>query len=170
MSIFKPDLMVHSIMDIQPSDLQDRGIQAMILDADNTLSVHGSAIPYNGVPDWIQTMKAANISMLIASNNTQQRIHPLAQNLGLEYRYMSLKPLPFIFCSARKTFGVPRKKIAVIGDQLFTDIVGGHLAGMMTILVEPFEMETGMLALFKRKLEAPLIRRYRKHQTRNGGR
>jgi predicted HAD superfamily phosphohydrolase YqeG len=34
---------------------------------------------------------------------------------------------------------MPRKEIAVVGDQLFTDVLSGKLCGLYTILTEPIE-------------------------------
>lgn len=106
------------------------------------------------------------MKLTILSNNSRERVEPFARKLGLDFVARACKPLPFGMTRAQRLFGLPKKQIAVIGDQIFTDIVGGNWKGMYTILVEPFTLEQGVFFRLKRKLERYPIRRYQKQ---NGG-
>lgn len=151
--LFTPTYRFHSVLDIDEEFLTREQIKGMILDLDNTLSMHGNASPEEGVLEWLAYMKRLGVRMIIASNNTRTRVRPLAKKLGLNFIHRSCKPITRAFGIARRHFGLQKREIVVIGDQLFTDILGANLAGMRSILVEPFHMEAGPLFKLKRKLE-----------------
>lgn len=155
--MFTPDLILNRITDLTPDILKQLKVRAMILDVDNTLSTHGNPIPYEGVTEWLAQMKNSGFSMIISSNNFAKRVAPFAQSLGLPFISMSCKPFPFGLNRAIKQFSVQRSEIAIVGDQVFTDILGGNLVGIQTILVEPIEAENGFLFQCKRFVERPFI-------------
>ena len=157
--LFKPTVWIKNVLSIDRELLEKHHIDALILDLDNTLSMHGSPAAENGVFEWLEKMRNENVKMLVVSNNTNKRVAPLAAKLGLEYTAFACKPLTVGLTRAQKKLGFPKKNIAVVGDQIFTDIMGGNLKGMKTILVEPFEHEKGWTFRLKRKLESVVFHR-----------
>lgn len=158
--MFAPDFVFSKITDITPKFLEENGLSALILDVDNTLSTHGSQTPFEGVEDWIRKMEAAQISLLLVSNNFKKRVSPFAEKLGLGFISMSCKPLPLGIPKALKRLQFQKKEVAIVGDQIYTDIFGGNLAGICTILVSPIEMEGGFLFKTKRLFEKPVLWNY----------
>ena len=157
MAIFKPTYALRSITEITPAALKKRGIKALILDVDNTLTTHNNPTPAEGVPEWIEEMKSAGIKLLIVSNNNAERVTPFAETLGLHFVPNGAKPLPMGFLRAVKELGVPKNLIAAVGDQIFTDILGANLAGVRSIFVYPIEFETSVPFKIKRAIEKPLL-------------
>lgn len=157
MAIFKPTYALRSITEITPAALKKRGVKALILDVDNTLTTHNNPAPAEGVPEWIEEMKSAGIKLLIVSNNNAERVTPFAEMLGLHFVPNGAKPLPMGFLRAVKELGVPKNRIAAVGDQIFTDILGANLAGVRSIFVYPIEPETSLPFRFKRTVEKPLL-------------
>ena len=160
MAVFTPTLIVHNVLDLTPSLLRRMGIEALVLDVDNTLTTHGSQTPLDGVLDWLDLMKREGFLLTISSNNTQKRVEPFARSLGLDYVCMSCKPFPVGLSKAIKKFGLQKEKVAIVGDQIYTDIIGGNLKGITTILVAPIRLEEGFFFRLKRRLEKPWVRRY----------
>lgn len=157
MAIFKPTYALRSITEITPAALKKRGIKALILDVDNTLTTHNNPVPAEGISEWIEKMKSAGIKLLIVSNNNAERVTPFAETLGLHFVPNGAKPLPMGFLRAVKELGVPKNRIAAVGDQIFTDILGANLAGVRSIFVYPIEPETSLPFRFKRTVEKPLL-------------
>lgn len=153
MQLLKPNYRFKSVLDITPADIKNSGAKIVLLDADNTLSLHGSQTPIEGVSDWISAMKSEGIGLIIISNNKKERIEPFASSLGLPFVYKGAKPLKKGFLKGCKSLGETPKKSAVIGDQLFTDVLGGNLIGAVTFLTEPIGEDTDRFIKFKRKLE-----------------
>lgn len=164
MPLFLPRRRFRRITDITADYLSENGIRALILDVDNTLSTHHSQTPLDGVDDWLRDMESRGIKLLILSNSKRERVEPFAKMLSLDFLPMGCKPLPFGLMKAKRRLGYKASETAMIGDQIFTDMIGANLCGMHTILLEPILLEDGRGFKFKRRLEKPFIARYeRKH-------
>ena len=153
MNLLKPQYRFNRITDITVEDLEKNDIKLVLLDADNTLSFHGSHEPFPGVLEWIDEIKKNGIVPVIISNNKEQRIKPFAEKMGLDFISEGKKPLPQGFMKACEKYGIVPEKTAVIGDQIFTDVLGGNLIGAKVFLTEPLGKETDNFIKFKRKIE-----------------
>ena len=153
MRLLKPTVALHHVTDISLSLLRQLGTDAILLDVDNTLVPPTSKIPYEGVQEWIDTIKAGGIRIVICSNNYRKRIRPFADSVGLECVAMSCKPLPFGFIRAKRKLKEKPQCVLVVGDQIYTDVLGANLAGMKSILLEPRSEEHGWSIKLRRKLE-----------------
>lgn len=114
---------------------------------------------------WLDTMREAGIHMMVASNNYKKRVAPFAAKIGLDYASFCCKPLPKWIRAAKRSWGLPKEKMALVGDQIFTDALAGHFAGVKVFLVQPLGEDPQAGIRFKRRLEKPFIDRYYK----NGG-
>ena len=141
-------------------------VVALVLDVDNTLRAYKSDKPYEGVLEWVEKMRKSGISLIVASNNLKSSVGPFASILKLDYISMSFKPLPFGLEKALRRLKIDRSKVAIVGDQIFTDIFGGRLSGFKTILVKPFVAEKGISWKVKRLLEKPIIIRYNNNKNK----
>lgn len=172
MSVFFPTIYRRRITDVTAADLHRLGAKAVLLDVDNTLTTHDAPDLTDGVKGWLAARQAEGFTLLIVSNNRAERVAPFADKIRLPYYAHARKPLPFGFCAAAKQAGVNRKECVVIGDQLFTDMLGANLAGIPSVLLEPIKMETEQkFIVFKRKIEKPMLnsRRQRRRKERDYG-
>lgn len=165
--MFTPDFIFNAITDITIDFLKEHEIRALILDVDETLSAHGSQVPFPGVREWIEQIKEHNIKLMISSNNVKARVAPFAESLNLPFISMSLKPFPIGLTKIKKEFGLPSKEIAIVGDQIFTDILGGSVKGFKKIFVLSSSENAGLLLKFKRTLERPFLWGYYKKKGAN---
>ncbi len=126
----KPDKIVKTIFDIDYDYLIASGKNFFIFDFDNTINVWKS----NQIPERViklfEDLKNKGCTVLIASNGKRRKL-----NFDIDVIWRTLKPLPFK--ALRRLKGIPKNKIVVIGDQIFTDILFGRLLGVYTIKVEP---------------------------------
>ncbi|MCL2637078.1 MAG: YqeG family HAD IIIA-type phosphatase [Oscillospiraceae bacterium] len=157
--LFKPTIWLKNVLSINADFLEKHGLKGLILDLDNTLSMHGSPAAEAGIEQWLSDMRKLDVKMSIVSNNTKKRVTPLAKELGLDFIAFGCKPLPFGIKKAAKNLGLPKNQLAVVGDQIFTDVMGGNISGITTILVEPFHMEDKLGFRFKRKIESAVFKR-----------
>ena len=160
MSLLYPTLYLPSITRLQPKQLECWGVRGLILDVDNTLTTHDNPQPHPEVLLWLEQMRSAGISMMILSNNHPPRVEPFAKLLELPFTADAAKPLPKGFRRAAARLGLPREQIAVVGDQIFTDILGGNFFGTKTVLVEPIQLEATWFFRVKRRLERSILRNY----------
>lgn len=145
------------VTEITPDILKKLGIRGLILDLDNTLTTHDNPVPGEGVLDWLDVMKKNNISLMIVSNNHPPRVKPFADMLGLEFVSEGKKPLTKGFREATDKMGLPKKCIAAVGDQIFTDVLGAGLFGVKMLYVDPIEHEKTTFFKVKRKCEKPFL-------------
>ena len=153
MSLFRPTVALRYVTDITPELLKELGTDAILLDVDNTLAPPTSKIPYKGVQEWIDRTKASGIHIIICSNNYKKRIKPFADSVGLDCVAMSFKPFPFGFNRAKRKLREKPQSVLVVGDQIYTDILGANLAGMKSILLLPRSKEHGWSIWLRRKME-----------------
>lgn len=166
MNLYHPDYIFGKTTNITPEFLQEKGIKNLMLDVDNTLTTHGNPEPAQGIVEWIALMQQNGINLMIVSNNYEKRVKPFADLLGLPFNSFSAKPLPFGFLTAMRKMGGTKQNTAIVGDQIFTDVLGGHLCGITAIMVLAI-LEEGTLGFkIKRKFEKKYIEAYKQ---KNGG-
>lgn len=163
MRLFCPTYNTQNAYAITPELLKSLGVKALILDVDNTLTTHGNPEPDVQILSWLSEMRSEGITMMILSNNTHARVEPFAKRLGLLFESSGAKPLSKGFRRCCERIGLPKSETAIVGDQLFTDIAGANLFGIKSILVEPIELERGILFVIKRVLERPFLKAARKN-------
>ena len=164
MSVFRPQYIFEKTTKITPEFLKEIGITNLLLDVDNTLTTHDNPDPSPGIPQWIEQMKAAGIKMVIISNNNKERVKPFAAKLGLPFTSMSCKPLPYGYMKGMKILGSNRHNTAMVGDQIFTDVMGANLTGMKCLMVLAIQAEESAGFKFKRKIEKGFIEKYLNQQ------
>lgn len=164
--LFRPTVALDKVHEISPKLLEEINVKALILDLDNTLTTHDNPKPAEKVIDWIKTMKTAGIKLMIVSNNHAERVKPFAEMLGLEFVSEGKKPRSKGFREAQKRLDMPFSEIAIVGDQIFTDILGANLIRVKSIFVFPIEYETTTFFKIKRAIEKPLLPK-KLYQTKN---
>lgn len=155
--LLKPRKAFSSVTKITPEFLKAYGIKALLLDLDNTLTTHNNPVPAEGILSWLKEMKSAGILLMIVSNNKAKRVVPFAEVLELPYESRGMKPLPAGFIRAMKRLGLEKSEIGVVGDQLYTDILGANLGGFFGIFVTPMKLEDSFFFKIKRALERPFL-------------
>ncbi len=160
MRIFTPEHIFRDVTHITLEFLQAQGIRALVLDVDNTLTRHDSQEVSAEVLEWLALMQAAGVKLMLASNNFQERVQPFAERLGLPFASFCCKPSPRWFLAAKRRWQLPRADMALVGDQIFTDALAGHLAGVKVLLVKPLAEDFKLTIRLKRRLEAPFLARY----------
>ncbi len=155
--MFRITIALKSICDLSPALLHKYGIKGLLLDLDNTLTTHDNPKPADGVMEWIELMKASGIQMCIVSNNHPPRVKPFADMLGLQFVSEGKKPLSKGFREAKGRMGLEWNELAVVGDQIFTDVLGANLKRLKCVFVFPIEHETTRFFRFKRKMEIPFL-------------
>lgn len=137
LKLLRPDKIVDSICDIKLDILKEQGIKAIIADLDNTLLPWSSSRVQDEQVQWVSSVRSLGLKIAIVSNNTFARVEDIAAQLGVVALSRAFKPRRSAFRSVAFRFGLQPAEIAVVGDQLFTDILGGNRSGMYTILVNP---------------------------------
>lgn len=158
MSLFSYNAVFRRITDIDIGFLKQNNIGTLLLDVDNTLSTHHGTKLVDGLTDWLDSMKVAGINLVVVSNSKRWRVEPFAGKLGLPFVSLACKPLPFGYRKAVKTMNAEKKQCAIIGDQIFTDVLGANLYGIKSLLVRPIKLEDGTSFKIRRYFEKKILK------------
>lgn len=162
-----PKEYLNSVKDIDLNLLKKNNIKGLILDVDNTLISLDKKMPA-GVADWAKNLKNEGIKICILSNSNKiNKVESVAKILEVPYIFFGKKPLKSGFLRAKKLLKIDNENIAVVGDQIFTDILGANRCKMYSILVKPIEEKDYFITRVKRPLEKFIIRRYEKKKRKN---
>lgn len=152
-----PNHYVRSVTDITKDWLNGQGIDTLLIDLDNTLLPRDT----NEVPphllDWSENLKRDGFKICLVSNNWHERVTTVADQLGYELVCKAVKPLPPAFLMALRKLGSSPRSTAVIGDQFFTDVLGGTFLGMKTIMVLPLAQKDLWHTLMLRRVEKLIL-------------
>ncbi len=163
--MLKPNFILENITDISVDFLKENKIKALLLDVDNTLSVaHGTKVLRPGVPEWLTEMQKNGIKLVVLSNAKKSRAKAFANSISLSVVGMALKPLPFGYLTAKKLLNLKANNIAMVGDQIFTDILGANLVGLKTIWLINITPEDKLSFKIRRKIEQKLKGRWNKNE------
>ncbi|WP_407308245.1 YqeG family HAD IIIA-type phosphatase [Desulfosporosinus sp. SB140] len=155
---FRPTLQALSLDCIVVEQLVQDGIKGLIIDLDNTMTPWNDLEVGPKVAEWFIKVKAAGISACVVSNNKKrQRVAAVAEQLQIPFVFGATKPRGRAFRAGMKLLGTGHKDTAVIGDQLFTDILGGNRLGLYTILVIPINDREFLGTRIMRRLERVLV-------------
>ncbi len=136
--LFGASRYVASVDKIDPSWLVEQGIKLVLLDRDNTVVPRSTRCLEPSAARWVADLRAAGIEVFIISNNFHSRqIDQTASELGCGSIDHAMKPSPRALKAAMRRMGVAADQTVMVGDQVFTDVASGNLAGVRTILVRP---------------------------------
>lgn len=165
--LFFPKKYLKNITEVTPEFLKENNIKGLILDIDNTLIDYDKKI-LKGAKEWCNNNKANEIKMCILSNtNKIEKVKKVANELNLPYIYFAQKPLKKGFKKAKDLLDLPERNIGVIGDQIFTDVIGANRSKMYSILTKPIDKRDILATRIKRPLENLIIKIYLKSKEIN---
>ncbi len=135
--VVRPDVHVETVADVTPALLEELGVRGVLVDLDDTLIASNADAPSPSAEAWLRSLREAGIRVVILSNGERKRVHELAERFGLPAFALVGKPFWFAFRRGLAALGTPRDASAMVGDQLFTDVLGANCAGLTSILVRP---------------------------------
>ena len=153
----KPNLYELSIFDLDLDMLKQKGIKGFIFDVDNTIVPYDTPVPDDKIKNWFKKIDEMGFLSYIASNNSKGRVEHFAKELNIGFMPKANKPLTKNLKQISKNMGIEPSETAMVGDQLFTDILGGNMAGMFTVLIEQISPVEGKFIKFKRIFEKLIL-------------
>jgi len=166
-SDFRPDHFVDSFYDIDIDWLRERRLRGLLVDVDNTIMPRNETMPGARLREWICALCRADVPLLAISNNWSSRVKTIARELDLEVIAPAGKPFGPAFAKGLDLLGLPAAETAIVGDQVFTDILGGNRAGLASVLVPPLGIDLVHTKVL-RILERALLRRLAGRVLRDG--
>ena len=160
---FLPKIVADALTDLSPELLQRHGIRLLMMDFDNTIVPYTTNIPTEKMEAWLRMMVQSDIRLCVVSNSKKDRVRVFCGKYGIPVITHANKPgtKGIEECLAR--FGIDRKEAAIVGDQIFTDTLGGNRAGVTSILIRAIDQHNIWLKL-RHVAELPFIFAARKRR------
>ena len=163
-----PNLYYKKVEEITIETLLKNKIKLLILDVDNTLIDYYKNLSEN-IINWAKEMRGQGIKLYILSNtNNEDKVKEVAEKLKINYKHFAMKPLKRGFKYVQQQTKINSENIAVVGDQIFTDVLGGNRCKMFTILVDPINDEKDYwYTAWKRPIENKIKKNYKAIEGKN---
>jgi len=159
-----PDMIVESVHKIDLDFLRNKGITSLILDIDNTLLPKKAKFLDEDTVEWLEKTKEKGFKICLVSNNTRKRVNQLREKTGIPGIAWAIKPRKGAFKKALKLLDAKPHETALIGDQIFTDILGGKRVGLFTILVKPLSDDELAWTKIVRRAERIILKRIEEYE------
>ena len=159
-----PKAYLNKVQDITIQFLIENKIKALILDVDNTLIDYYKNLS-DDVIQWAHSLQGQGIKMYILSNtNKKEKVEKVANSLEVPYKLFARKPSKGGFIKIQKEIKIEPENIGVVGDQIFTDVIGGNRCNMFTILVDPVTPKDYWYTAWKRTIENKIKQKFKKYE------
>lgn len=162
MGLLQASKYVASLPLVDIDELVRTGVRCVLLDRDNTCVPKDTKRLPQDVVAWVERAKQAGLQICLVSNNFfATEVETTARQLAVSKIDHAMKPAPFAVWAALKRMGVQRSQAVLIGDQVFTDVLAGNLAGIATILVRPQSVTDLFYTKLLRRVEHRVLRSIR---------
>ena len=164
MSYLQPERYFSRISHINiKRDLLDCGFRFVLLDIDNTILSRATHDVPRDVGLWLAQARDAGVQFCLVSNNWHENVHQLANRLSMPIVAKAMKPIPAALFVAMHKLGAKRAETVMVGDQIFTDVLGANRSGVTPLLVKPIRLAGNPGRYIRYAVETPfrLLGRWR---------
>ena len=105
------------------------------------MTPYSSEIPTEEIRVWKEELERHGITLFVVSNSRKStRVPNYCKKLGIDFVRHAGKPSAKGFAEALEKTGRRAEETLMVGDQIFTDVLGANRAGIRVVLVEPIEL------------------------------
>lgn len=151
-----PDVILKRLTELTPELLSARGISFLMMDFDNTIVPYTTDVPTEPMRAWLEQMKSSNIRLCVVSNSKRPRVVTFCKAYGLDCITHAKKPFSRGIRACLARFSLEPARCALVGDQIYTDVLGANCAGVQSILISAIHNHTMWLKL-RHVAELPFI-------------
>lgn len=151
-----PKAMTDAVTDLTPSYLWGLNIRLLMLDFDNTIVPYTTDVPTAKMQMWLETMMESDISICVVSNSKNDRVKNFCRQYGLDCITRARKPFSDGIRRCMEEYELEPDACALVGDQIFTDVLGANCTGIHSILVKAIHNHNFWLKL-RHVAEMPFI-------------
>ncbi len=160
MKLLLPNLIATKVTDIYLHHFISLGIKGILLDLDNTLVKYDSDELGSEFRDWLDDAKERGFKVCLVSNGRPRRVRYFAKSMGIPAVIRAFKPKRSPFWRALKILGLQPQEVAMVGDQLFTDVLGANRIGIYTVLITPLSDKEFGTTRVVRRIERRMLNRF----------
>ncbi len=156
---FIPDMYQKSIYTIDYKKLKIIGIKCIIFDVDNTILPAHTKKLSKKIRDLIERLKEMDFKVILLSNARKRRLKIFKEILEVDCSAASMKPFSYKYKKILREYKFKENEVVCVGDQLLTDVLGGNIVGITTILVNPISAKDQFLTRLCRFFEKIIMKK-----------
>lgn len=156
MLTFLPKYIFPKLTDISVDLLKQKEISLLLMDFDNTMLPYITNEPTKELLRWIQEMQGSGITLCIVSNSKKPRVPRFSEQYDVPCVTRARKPFPKGIYEALTRYQADKMHTALVGDQIYTDVLGANCAGIASIIVKSINNHNIWLKL-RHVLEVPFL-------------
>lgn len=157
MSRFVPTMYKKNIFEIDYEKLKKENVKVLLFDFDNTIIEKGNYVVSKKTVTLFNKLKKDFLIYVVSNSLNEKKLNTVCNKLEIPYIGDSRKPLKKGY-KKLKFKGIKNNQIAMIGDQLITDIWGANRMGYISILVDPMTNNEHVFTKFNRVFECVIIK------------
>lgn len=157
-ALLVPGRCLENVLQVPLHELWGQGVRGIIFDLDNTLVPWDRDAAPAEVAQWLCAARETGWRMAMVSNNRAERVRFFAGQWQMHWISRAYKPASRGFFEAAARMGLKPEQVAVVGDQLLTDVLGGNRAGMHTLWIRPLPAKVMAGTWLIRRVERWLVR------------
>lgn len=150
---FVPNASYPSVKEIDFERLLQKNISYLFFDLDNTLGLFDQALPHEEMVIFLNRLIQMGFHIFVFSNNHEKRVQEFAQGIPCPYLSEAKKPSGKRLLWFLNKNGIPKSQVAMIGDQVLTDVFMANRLGVFSILTQPISKRELLRTKFNRKIE-----------------
>ena len=161
-----PTYKTSAVTNIMPQMLQEKGIALLMLDFDNTIVPYTTNDPTEEMAAWLRELTVSDVAVCVVSNSKRDRVKIFCKVYGLDCITHAKKPFSKGIKECLARYDLPTSACALVGDQIYTDVLGANCTGVTSILVKAIHNHNFWLKA-RHVLELPWIFIARKRRITN---
>lgn len=162
LSLLTPKTCLNKLQELNIDNIKKEGIEGIIFDLDNTLLPWDAQSLPSEVFSFLKLLTMQGFKVCIVSNNNRTRVTQLSKALEIPAISKATKPRRKSFRRAMHIMGTNCCNTAVIGDQIFTDVLGGNRLGLYTVLISPLNPKEFIGTRIVRRIERVVLKRLKR--------
>ena len=151
-----PKVIAPALTDVDGALLSRLGVELLMLDFDNTIVPYTTSVPTQEMERWLDWVKHSGVQVCVVSNSHKERAKVFCRHYGIDCITHARKPFSQGIRQCLERYGIPARQAALVGDQIYTDVLGANRMGVTSILVSAIHNHNFWLKA-RHVLELPFI-------------
>ena len=151
-----PKVIAPALTDVDGALLRRLGVELLMLDFDNTIVPYTTSVPTQEMERWLDWAKCSGVQVCVVSNSRKERVKVFCRHYGIDCITHARKPFSQGIRQCLERYGIQARHAALVGDQIYTDVLGANRMGVTSILVSAIHNHNFWLKA-RHVLELPFI-------------
>lgn len=162
MNKFIPNMYFKSIFTIDYNKLKKKGIKVLLFDFDNTIIEKGNSKISDKTKHLINKLKKDFIIYVVSNSLNDNKLSLVCGSIDIPYIKYARKPFKTGY-KKLKFNSIKNSEIAMVGDQILTDVWGANRMNYYSVLIDPISDNELFFTKINRSIEKFILYKNKKY-------